>query len=63
MQGIIVNPICPGYVNTDMTSGRGTKTLREGADTRVWVALRAQKDAQTGVFYQDRAECDGGGFK
>ncbi|KAL0037689.1 hypothetical protein WJX77_007963 [Trebouxia sp. C0004] len=37
--GVMVNACCPGYVNTDMTSHKGVKTLEEGADTPVWLAL------------------------
>ncbi len=37
--GVMVNACCPGYVDTDMTSHRGVKTLEEGADTPVWLAL------------------------
>ena len=37
--GVMVNACCPGYVDTDMTSHKGVKTLEEGADTPVWLAL------------------------
>lgn len=35
----LVNSCCPGYVNTDMTKGRGTKTIDQGAETPVLLAL------------------------
>lgn len=35
----LVNSCCPGYVNTDMTKGRGAKTIDEGAKTPVLLAL------------------------
>lgn len=38
-QDIIVNPCCPGYVDTDMTSHKGTKTIDDGADTLIYLAL------------------------
>jgi carbonyl reductase 1 len=43
----------PGYVSTDMSSHRGTKTIEEGADTPAWLALLAPPDS-TGKFYKDR---------
>lgn len=36
---IVVNSCCPGYVDTDMTSHKGTKTIDEGAETPVMAAL------------------------
>jgi carbonyl reductase 1 len=33
--GVKVNACCPGYVNTDMSKGNGTKTPDEGAGTLV----------------------------
>ncbi|KAL3880695.1 hypothetical protein ACJMK2_032915 [Sinanodonta woodiana] len=36
---IIVNSCCPGYVDTDMTSHKGTKTVDEGAVTPLYLAL------------------------
>lgn len=38
-RGVLVNPCCPGFVNTDMTKGRGKKTVDEGAQTPVKLAL------------------------
>lgn len=35
---IVMNACCPGYVDTDMTSHRGIKTLQEGADTPFYLA-------------------------
>lgn len=37
--GVLVNSCCPGYVNTDMTKHRGSKTVDEGAQTPVMLAL------------------------
>ncbi|KAK4495901.1 hypothetical protein PRZ48_013169 [Zasmidium cellare] len=38
-RGVLVNACCPGYVNTDMTKGRGRKTPDQGAMTPVMLAL------------------------
>jgi len=35
---------CPGYVKTDLTSGKGFVTAWEGADTAVWLATTARSD-------------------
>lgn len=53
--GVTVNACCPGYVNTDMTSHRGVKTLAEGADTPVWLALDPPKGV-TGKLFGERKE-------
>lgn len=49
--GILINCICPGYVNTDMTKGNGTRTPDEGAQTPVMLVLTDIKGA-TGEFWQ-----------
>ncbi|KAL3880696.1 hypothetical protein ACJMK2_032916 [Sinanodonta woodiana] len=36
---IIVNSCCPGYVDTDMSNHKGTKTIDEGAVTPLYLAL------------------------
>ncbi|KAK3591761.1 hypothetical protein CHS0354_019533 [Potamilus streckersoni] len=36
---VIVNSCCPGYVATDMSSHKGTKTIDEGAVTPLYLAL------------------------
>lgn len=36
---IVINACCPGHVATDMSSFKGTKTIDEGADTPVYLAL------------------------
>ncbi len=47
---------CPGYVLTDM-SPNGIKTVEEGADTPVWLALHAPKEG-LGKFYGERTILD-----
>lgn len=54
MQGISVNAVCPGYVDTDMTSHRGVKAVEDGADTPVWVALLPPSQVVTESFFQER---------
>ena len=39
-----------------MSSGRGVKSAAEGADTPVWLALRAPGEFVTGRFFSERAE-------
>ncbi|KAL1301896.1 hypothetical protein AAFC00_006075 [Neodothiora populina] len=50
-RGVLVNCCCPGYVNTDMTKGNGTKTIDEGAKTPVFLAL-GDIGGETGGFWQ-----------
>lgn len=38
-EDIILNACCPGYVDTDMSSHKGPKTIDEGADTPIYLAL------------------------
>lgn len=54
---VLVNSCCPGYVNTDMSKGNGTKTPDEGAKTPVWLAIQ-DFGGKTGVFYRDEKEID-----
>lgn len=53
----LINACCPGYVNTDMTKGRGTKSVDEGARTPVLLALGDIK-GKTGGFWQGEKEID-----
>ncbi|SPO22011.1 related to carbonyl reductase [Ustilago trichophora] len=48
---------CPGYVNTDMTKGKGYKTLDQGAETPVLLAL-GMTDAKPGEFWSEKKICD-----
>ena len=49
---VLVNSCCPGWVNTDMTKHRGTKTVDEGAQTPVHLAL-GDIGTKHGEFWQD----------
>lgn len=48
---VLVNSCCPGYVNTDMTKGRGVKTVDQGAETPVMLAL-GDLDGKSGEFWE-----------
>ncbi|GAB1739155.1 hypothetical protein NU219Hw_g3906t2 [Hortaea werneckii] len=56
-RGVLVNACCPGYVNTDMTRGGGTKTPDEGAQTPVMLALH-DIGGKTGGFWQSEKEIE-----
>lgn len=49
---VLVNSCCPGYVNTDMTKGRGHRTVDQGAQTPVLLAVGDIKDV-SGEFWQN----------
>jgi NAD(P)-dependent dehydrogenase (short-subunit alcohol dehydrogenase family) len=47
-----INACCPGYVNTDMSSGKGPLTIEQGADTPVYLAT--DSNAPNGDFVYQR---------
>lgn len=49
---VLINSCCPGYVNTDMTKGRGIKTPDEGAQTPVMLAIENLK-GESGFFWRN----------
>ncbi|CAN5579279.1 SDR family oxidoreductase [soil metagenome] len=51
--GILVNSICPGWVQTDMGGSNASRTVEEGADSPVWAAT-LQDNGPTGGFFRDR---------
>jgi len=52
---IIVNACCPGYVDTDMTSHKGHKTINQGADTPLYLAmLPPNTNSPKGDFLSER---------
>ncbi|XP_052815522.1 carbonyl reductase [NADPH] 1-like [Mya arenaria] len=54
-EDIIVNACCPGYVDTDLTSHKGTKTIDEGADTPLYLAmLPPNTNSPKGNFVSER---------
>ncbi|KAK6173715.1 hypothetical protein SNE40_017121 [Patella caerulea] len=52
---IVVNACCPGYVDTDMTSHKGTKTIDQGAETPVLCALLPEGTDIRGKFLSEKA--------
>ena len=53
---ILVNSVCPGWVKTDMGGANAQRTVEEGADTAVWLAL--VDNNLTGKFFRDRKELE-----
>jgi NAD(P)-dependent dehydrogenase (short-subunit alcohol dehydrogenase family) len=51
--GITVNSVHPGWVRTDMGGKNAAKSIEEGADTPIWLALQPN-GGPTGGFYLDR---------
>ncbi|KAJ6286286.1 hypothetical protein J3E71DRAFT_374815 [Bipolaris maydis] len=56
-EGVLVNACCPGYVNTEMTKGNGTKTPDQGAQTPVLLAL-GDIGSKAGGFWQEEKEIE-----
>lgn len=55
--GIVVNSMCPGWVRSDMGGAGAPRSLQQGADTAVWLALEAPRSL-SGRFLRDRAPLD-----
>jgi NAD(P)-dependent dehydrogenase (short-subunit alcohol dehydrogenase family) len=49
--GILVNAVCPGWVDTDM-GGPGGRPVEQGAGSVMWAVL-LQDDGPTGGFFRD----------
>ncbi|MGF1471401.1 MAG: SDR family oxidoreductase [Rubrobacteraceae bacterium] len=51
--GILVNSVCPGWVQTDMGGSSASRPVEAGADTPVWAAT-LQNTGPTGGFFRDQ---------
>jgi NAD(P)-dependent dehydrogenase (short-subunit alcohol dehydrogenase family) len=52
---IKVNAVCPGWVRTDMGGPNAERTIEQGAETPVWLAMLPD-DGPTGGFFRDRKQ-------
>jgi NAD(P)-dependent dehydrogenase (short-subunit alcohol dehydrogenase family) len=52
---VLVNAMCPGWVQTDLGGAQAPRTPDEGADTAVWLA-QLPTGSEGGRFYADRQE-------
>ena len=50
---ILVNSMCPGWVRTDMGGSGASRSVEQGAETAVWLAMLPQ-DGPTGGFFRDK---------
>ncbi|KAL8706793.1 MAG: hypothetical protein Q9201_000219 [Fulgogasparrea decipioides] len=51
---VLVNSCCPGFVKTDMTKQRGAKTVDEGAQTPVLLALGDIRGSNGEFWYEEK---------
>lgn len=52
---ILVNAVCPGWVRTDMGGSGAPRSVEEGADTAVWLAMLPDH-GPSGGFFRDRVK-------
>ena len=51
--GILINSVCPGWVQTDMGGSGASRPVEEGADSLVWAAT-LPNNGPTGGFFRDQ---------
>jgi len=56
-RGITVNAVCPGWVRTDLGGPEAPRSLQQGADSILWLVLKATPDL-TGGFWRDGQRID-----
>jgi carbonyl reductase 1 len=56
-RGILINAVCPGWVQTRMGGASAPRSVEEGAETPVYLAL-LPKGGPTGGFFRDKAPAD-----
>lgn len=52
---VLVNTVCPGWVQTEMGGPRAPRPVVEGAETLVWLATLPD-GGPTGAFFRDRRQ-------
>ncbi|HEX3527052.1 MAG TPA: SDR family oxidoreductase [Thermoanaerobaculia bacterium] len=55
---VLVNVMCPGWVQTDMGGPNAPRPVEEGAETAVWLATLPD-DGPSGQFFRDRRQIPG----
>lgn len=50
---ILVNSMCPGWVRTDMGGPNAARSVSQGAETAVWLAMLPHR-GPTGGFFRDK---------
>ena len=50
---ILVNSMCPGWVRTDMGGPQASRSVEQGAETAVWLAMLPD-NGPTGGFFRDK---------